>query len=103
MGIKLVRSRKRFIVETGKEEEILENARTYFGEASTLLNVGLGYKISKRNASSFFNKIKRGKNLDMGVSLSSISIRDWKRTKEYASRADRGERYDPETFVRPEF
>jgi len=100
MGIKLIKGKERLIFETEEEREVLEKARNYFGEASTLLNKGLDYKFSTKSAPSHFCKIKNGKSSN--GSIVSISIENWRRTKEYASRLDREERYDPETFVRPE-
>ena len=107
MGIKLIKEgrnkgKKRFIFETDDERKILEDARNYFGESSALLIIGWGRKLtSKRSACPRFYAIRKGKHPK--GSGASISIEEWKRTQEYASRYNREERYDPETFERPEF
>ncbi len=102
MGVKLIHCRERFVFETNDEKETLEKARNYFGESSTLLNKGLDYKISTKSAGSRFSRLKRGKNKKTGR-VSSISIENWRRAQEYALRYDKKERYEPETFVRPDF
>ena len=104
MGIKLIgrgKTRKRFVFETEDERDILEDARNYFQSSTLLFNEGLGYNFLRGGANSLFYYIKRGRQSNRGIA--SVSIENWRRTKVYAYRKRRGENYDPETFVRPNF
>ena len=93
MGEKTIRGRRRFQFEKEEERDTLEKARNYFDSTALLLNLGCGYEY--RNGGSAFFVIKNGVD---GGSIRTIPLETWKRIQGYASRFDRGERYDPETF-----
>ena len=99
MGISLVGNKQRFVIETEEEREVLENARDYFGSSRLLLNEGCDYRFSTKTCPGFFNRIK---NETPKQRIPRISVENWKRIEEYASRFNKKERYDPETFVKPD-
>ena len=99
MGIRLIRNEQRFAIETEEERMILENARNYFGTSRLLLTKGCDYRLSPKACPGFFSKVK---NENSNQKISRISVDNWKRIEEYASRFNKNERYDPETFVRPD-
>jgi len=96
MGKKVIKSKELFVFETEEEErnkvDKMDKAREYFGSARLFLNEGLGYKFSKVGAAPF-RALKKVK---------SISFERWRNIEVYASRYENGERYDPETFVKPQ-
>jgi hypothetical protein len=52
------RGKLRVVVETEEERKILEKARTYFGDATTLIEEGLGISLkSKRTSSTYFRAL----------------------------------------------
>ena len=101
----IIQNRERFIFQTKRERKLLEQARDYFHSARLLLTEGLGYTVRVNPA--HYYQIKNGKSTtsrkDGNKGVSSISIENFRRIEEYASRHERGEEYDSETFIRPEF
>jgi len=102
MGIKLItrgpyKDKKRFVVETENEGDILEDARNFFGDAYTFFTEGLGHKIRRKSASGYFYHMRVRKD----GHGDSIPLEDWEKIQYYAIMYYNGERYDPETFARP--
>lgn len=91
MGLKIKQGKTRFVFETEDEREILEEARNYFGSRRLLLNEGLGYHCEE-SAPTYFHRIKSGK--DRRGYRTSISVENWEKIQEYASRFRKGERYE---------
>ena len=79
----------RFVVETAEEREIMEKARTYFGDATTLLRDGLGIFLkSKVCSTAYFIALKN----ENGRS-NSLTPKQWEEMKKYAVLSDEGKRY----------
>ena len=78
-------------METSEETAILRKARDFFPSARIFLTQGLNYRINGRSASAIYQNIE---------DFISISPEDWERIKDYASRSDNNESYDPKSFVR---
>ena len=89
----------RIIVETKEEREILDKARTYFGDANTLIKKGLGVTLkSKRCSSAYFRALKNGCGKRYATSLAP---NQWEEIKRYAKLSDEGKRY-PGVVILPE-
>jgi hypothetical protein len=88
---KIKRSGKeKLYLETESEKEILEKARSYFGDANTLLNEGLGMNKSKNSSAAYFRALASG----FGSRYATcISAEHWNEIKRYAKLFDEGKRY----------
>jgi len=98
MGIKIIKGKERFFFETNKDD--LEDARSYFPDSSTFMNEGLGRDIS-RSCAKVFSRIKTVEYTN--VNSSSVLMEEYRRILYYALMFRQGKRYDPKTFVRPDF
>ena len=98
MGIVIVKSKPRFLLETQEEKNKLHKAREFFGTSYLLLKNGLNRDIMKRSASGIYNNIKTGR---AGDSFCTISIEDWKLIEKYSNFYENGNCFNEETFEIP--
>ena len=95
------KGQERFLFETEDERLFLEHARNYFRQTPYLLfKEGLGIGTNRKSAAPRFNTILNGAYYTGGKC--TISLEAFELIKIYAERFRMGERYDEETFVRPE-
>jgi len=78
---------------------MVEYARSYFGSANVLLNIGLNKPMRGKSANSFVNRMKNGCHDDGDVF--SVSPETFRLIEIYALLYDQGKRYDERTFKRP--
>lgn len=101
MRLQLIKNDQRVVLDTEIDREKLENARNYFGDAATLMIIGLGCRLSNETAARYFQRVKAGENPT--GKTHTFSVEEWETVVYYSLLHKNGERYDSQKFLRPEF